>query len=83
MENPIKMDDLGVPLFFGNTHTRPWSQEKWSDIFTDAGLEQRHSGVSRVKDVKGTEVLYLRFGPVEPMKKMGIHQELVGGFNFF
>ena len=20
MENPIKMDDLGVPLFFGNTH---------------------------------------------------------------
>ena len=21
MENPIKMDDLGVPLFFGNTQT--------------------------------------------------------------
>ena len=20
MENPIKVDDLGVPLFFGNTH---------------------------------------------------------------
>ena len=20
MENPIKMDDLGVPSFFGNTH---------------------------------------------------------------
>ena len=20
MENPIKMDDLGVPLFVGNTH---------------------------------------------------------------
>ena len=23
MENPIKMDDLGVPLFFGNTHINP------------------------------------------------------------
>ena len=20
MENPIKIDDMGVPLFFGNTH---------------------------------------------------------------
>ena len=26
MENPIKMDDLGVPLFFGNTHV-------WKNIF--------------------------------------------------
>ena len=23
MENPIEMDDLGVPLFFGNTHMLP------------------------------------------------------------
>ena len=24
MENPIKMDDLGVPLFFVNTHVSPY-----------------------------------------------------------
>ena len=24
MENPVKMDDLGVPLFFGNTHINLW-----------------------------------------------------------
>ena len=32
-ENPIKMDDLGVPLFFGNTHMwmscDGWSQRNW------------------------------------------------------
>ena len=28
MENPIKMDDWGVPLFFGNTHLEPKNKKQ-------------------------------------------------------
>ena len=33
MENPIKMDDLGVPFFFfGNTHIRCWLERRLLNI---------------------------------------------------
>ena len=31
MENPIKMDDLGVPLFFGNIHIAQFGPEDFRE----------------------------------------------------
>ncbi len=28
MENPIKMDDLGVPIIFGNTQLVEWNESR-------------------------------------------------------
>ena len=36
MENPIKMDDLGVPLFFGNIHVTRWAL--YDRFFFSGGL---------------------------------------------
>ena len=44
MENPIKMDDLGVPFFFGNTHMLGYSiangLNKFPLFVTDLSLSQ-------------------------------------------
>ena len=34
MENPMKMDDLGVPPIFGNTHLKDPDQQKSMDGFS-------------------------------------------------
>ena len=39
MENPIKMDDLGVPLFFGNSHI-----DMESILFSLLGVGGSHAG---------------------------------------
>ena len=43
MENPIKMDDLGVPLFFGNTHIHTWGH-----IFLSLCISQS-SGLMKIQ----------------------------------
>ena len=35
MENPFKMDDLGVPLFLGNIHLLGYFTLFWGDFSTN------------------------------------------------
>ena len=45
MENLIKMDDLGVPLFFGNTHRGPMSLHLSDMVAAKTSLSQASDAI--------------------------------------
>ncbi len=52
-ENPVKMDDLGVPIIFGNTHIASFASYTWSWFaLVFSSLSQKQSPGWRLQKVQ-------------------------------